>query len=181
MSEGNKLPANGKTKKKKISEESEIAALIHVETVWAPVLRAMWGWNTAAGKKQTKCHFNLSLQKGARSFLSFPSTISAPTPHVNSALSARWKRELTGADKRCGGGCHGKGALWAALKAESCPTTRHHIDTLAIRPQKRTMTRQPTSPAPRRLNKTTAGRSSVKVRMVFLGAMFPPLTCCVEI
>lgn len=143
------LPMKKKTQN---SEESEIAALIHVETVWAPLLRAMWGLNTVAcrwfltvyiswtKRKKTKHHFNLSLQKGARSFLSFLSTISAPTPHVNSALSASWKCELTGADKRCGGGCHGKGALWAALKAESCPTTRHHIDTLAIRLQKGTMT-----------------------------------------
>lgn len=39
VSEGKKLPANEKEKKN--SKESEIAALIHVETVWAPLLRAM--------------------------------------------------------------------------------------------------------------------------------------------
>lgn len=60
-------------------------------------------------KQNPKRHFNLSLQKGAHFFLSFPSTTSAPTTHVNSALSARWKCELTGTDKRCGGGCHARG------------------------------------------------------------------------
>lgn len=38
VSLGKTLPAN---QEEKNSEESEIAALIHVEAVWAPLLRAM--------------------------------------------------------------------------------------------------------------------------------------------
>lgn len=132
-------------KKKKISEESEIAALIHVETVWAPLLRAMWGSNTAAGRwfltvyipwtkrKKPKRHFNLSLQKGARSFsfLSINHLRSNPTcklcPECELKARANWRWQKMWWWLSWQGG---------PLKAESCPTTRHHIDTLAIRPRK---------------------------------------------
>lgn len=111
MSEGKKSPAN---EKENNSEESEIAALIHAETVWAPLLRAKWGSNTAAGryrwfltvyisrserkkKPKPKRHFNLSLQKGAPffSFLSINHLRSNPTcklcPECELKARANWR------------------------------------------------------------------------------------------